>query len=298
MKYILYIHVLLLNMLTFLLSQDTNDTLTALSYFPLQIGNQWQYEVEFSDLNETQTYYSTRTVVDDTLMPNGLRYWNVVRESSSQYIRIDSNELKVMEYLPYFPEICPDSEIVIYPLNLFTQEVDTFITCMDRIFEMTQAQDNIGPMPDSQLVRYYLEEGGNNEYCILAPDIGIVKWGWDELGYINAILIGALVNGIQYGEFVSIDENNNLPTKFGLKPNYPNPFNSSTTIEFSIPINSFVTVKIYDLMGLEVETLVEQRFNSGIHSIIWNSSNFPSGVYFVKMISGRVTQTQKVILLK
>ena len=89
-----------------------------------------------------------------------------------------------------------------------------------------------------------------------------------------------------------------LPIKFQLFQPYPSPFNPITTIEFSIPFNSFVTVKIYDIIGREVEMLVDQRLNSGIHSAVWNGSNFPSGIYFIKIVNDRVTQTQKVLLLK
>ena len=85
---------------------------------------------------------------------------------------------------------------------------------------------------------------------------------------------------------------------FALIANYPNPFNPTTTIEYSIPEASFVELKIYDILGGEVASLVKENKPSGKHSVKFNASNLPSGIYFYRIVSGNFTATKKLILLK
>jgi hypothetical protein len=88
-----------------------------------------------------------------------------------------------------------------------------------------------------------------------------------------------------------------LPTVFTVKPNYPNPFNAKTRINFALPTPGQVTVGIYSITGQLVETLSGQ-FEAGYHSMTWNASNASSGIYFAKITSGDVSQTVKMTLLK
>ena len=101
---------------------------------------------------------------------------------------------------------------------------------------------------------------------------------------------------------------NNLPDGFALDQNYPNPFNPSTTIKFSIPISSFVTLKIYDVLGDEVATLVNEEKPEGSYEVKFSTTggtsshrdiyNLPSGIYFYRLQAGSFNQTKKMILLK
>jgi len=94
------------------------------------------------------------------------------------------------------------------------------------------------------------------------------------------------------------NNNTEVPIKYNLSQNYPNPFNPVTKIDYSIPKNSLVTLKIYDLIGKEVETLVNKEMSPGNYSIDFNASKLSSGVYFYKLTSGNFTQTRKMILVK
>ena len=89
-----------------------------------------------------------------------------------------------------------------------------------------------------------------------------------------------------------------IPDKFTLSQNYPNPFNPSTTIRFQIPNSSFVNLKVYDILGNEVATLVNEEKSSGSYEANWNASNLSSGVYFCKLQAGSFVETRKMILLK
>jgi len=102
------------------------------------------------------------------------------------------------------------------------------------------------------------------------------------------------------GFIVSVDGNDDktIPTEFVLSQNYPNPFNPSTSIEFSVPVNSNVTLTIYNLIGQVVTTLVNEDKPAGAYSVEFNATGFPSGVYFYKLEAGSFIETKKMILLK
>jgi len=93
------------------------------------------------------------------------------------------------------------------------------------------------------------------------------------------------------------DDNVNL-TRFELSQNYPNPFNPSTTIEFSIPKSGFVTLKIYNLLGQEVTTLVNDKLSPNKYKYIWDATNYSSGIYFYKLVAGKYIKIKKMILMK
>ena len=88
------------------------------------------------------------------------------------------------------------------------------------------------------------------------------------------------------------------PQAFVLYQNYPNPFNPSTIINFTIPKTSFVTIKVYDNLGEEIATLVNESMPIGNYEIKFDVSNLSSGVYFYRMISGSYAETKKMLLLR
>jgi len=102
------------------------------------------------------------------------------------------------------------------------------------------------------------------------------------------------------GDPVSVEDESNLnhPQDFNLFQNYPNPFNPSTTIEYSIPEASFVKLKVYDILGGEVASLVKENKPAGKHSVKFDASNLPSGIYFYRIVSGNFSATKKLILIK
>jgi hypothetical protein len=89
-----------------------------------------------------------------------------------------------------------------------------------------------------------------------------------------------------------------IPTNLTLSQNYPNPFNPSTSITYSIPEEAAITIKIYDITGTEIETLVNEEKRAGTYELTWNAENLPSGVYFYQLTAGSFVETKKMLLLK
>lgn len=95
-----------------------------------------------------------------------------------------------------------------------------------------------------------------------------------------------------------VEVNLNIPIQFSLEQNYPNPFNPTTTIKYSIPNQSLITMKLYDVLGREVTTLVNEEKTAGIYKVELNASSLASGVYFYRIKAGDFVQTKKMILLR
>lgn len=97
---------------------------------------------------------------------------------------------------------------------------------------------------------------------------------------------------------VSQSPGQQIPNEYSLGQNFPNPFNPTTTIEFSIPSRAFVTLRIYDILGVERATLLSKELPGGTHRVDWHPSADGSGVYFYRLQAGRFSETRKLILLK
>jgi len=100
---------------------------------------------------------------------------------------------------------------------------------------------------------------------------------------------------------VGVEEQNRqegIVSTFSLDQNYPNPFNPETVISYQLPVNGFVSLKIFDLLGREVTTLVNERKDAGKYSVEWKGVNQPSGVYLYHLQVGSFHETRKMILLR
>jgi hypothetical protein len=85
---------------------------------------------------------------------------------------------------------------------------------------------------------------------------------------------------------------------FALHQNYPNPFNPTTVISYQLPMNSKVTLKVYDLLGREITTLVDKKLPAGQYAAEWNASGMPGGIYYYQIQAGKYQEAKKMILLK
>ena len=106
-----------------------------------------------------------------------------------------------------------------------------------------------------------------------------------------------------YDEFIITDVDDDaiisIPEEYSLNQNYPNPFNPSTVISFNLPKQSIVSLKVFNILGEEVATLVNNKMiNAGAHSANFNAANLPSGVYIYKISAGNYSASKKMMLLK
>jgi hypothetical protein len=101
----------------------------------------------------------------------------------------------------------------------------------------------------------------------------------------------------EYSDVVEV-EVNVLPTEFSLSQNYPNPFNPSTSIEYTVVSSEYVSLKVYDVLGNEVVTLVNEKKEAGKYRVNFNASSLSSGVYFYKIQAGSFNQVRKMMLLR
>jgi hypothetical protein len=128
------------------------------------------------------------------------------------------------------------------------------------------------------------------EYSFIDSDLNVwVNKFWYRLKQIDNS------GGFEYSEVVEVEF---VPDQYELAQNYPNPFNPTTTIRYSIPIDQFVTIKIYDVLGNEVVTLEDEQKPAGNYEVDFNASSLSSGVYFYKLQAGLFADTKKMTILK
>ena len=114
----------------------------------------------------------------------------------------------------------------------------------------------------------------------------------------NAWKFSENILGVNLKKEAGEDDVINIPTKYGLDQNYPNPFNPSTTINYQLPEKNYVSLKVYDILGNLVGTLIAQEMEAGYHSVDWNAGALASGVYLYRFSGGSYISTKKLILMK
>ena len=149
----------------------------------------------------------------------------------------------------------------------------------------------------------YTPDGGNSFITIdsighFHLDFVSISTGWADGSSTGRIYKWA-------GSFVPVEEEFAEVSDFVLEQNYPNPFNPSTKIKYQIPASlnpskggTLVTLKVFDVLGNEIETLVSEEKQTGTYELTWNASNLPNGVYFYQLKAGSFVQTKKMILIK
>jgi hypothetical protein len=100
-----------------------------------------------------------------------------------------------------------------------------------------------------------------------------------------------------FGGSVFVDEGG-IPSEFALEPNFPNPFNPTTNFEFRNAKRELVQIGVFNILGVEVATLVNEIRDPGVYRVRWNASAFPSGLYVCRMKSGSFVQSRKMVLVK
>ncbi len=139
---------------------------------------------------------------------------------------------------------------------------------------------------------------------------GLADFNFSDIFTVNSdisFIVGDYGATLIYdATMVNVNNNNSIPKSFTLSQNYPNPFNPLTRIKFAIPLlrgvsegrGVLVRLIIYDILGREITTLVNEELKPGTYEVEWDASNYPSGVYFYKLITKDYSETRKMVLVK
>ncbi|MCF8259860.1 MAG: T9SS type A sorting domain-containing protein [Melioribacteraceae bacterium] len=275
-----------------------------------EIGNTWTYNYSYKEnmwtINRSDTL--SFEVADDTTMQNGLSYAMVrlplingegfFRITDQGVFAYSNRENKDYLYLDFYAEI---GFTEIWERNLDGDPMSWFERYNDFYTDVFGSRDTL--ITNS----YYGLFGGQQIFFSKQFGFVSIDISGDGTSATSSFqLIGARINGQKYGEVVSVKENFFYPTELTLHQNYPNPFNPVTKIKYSIPrshgnnpdINKKVLLKIYDVLGSEIETLVNEAKAAGIYEVEFDASPFPSGVYFANILYGNESQSIKLILIK
>jgi hypothetical protein len=122
---------------------------------------------------------------------------------------------------------------------------------------------------------------------------------WQTFNGVGANGVGIYGSKINFNGTINVKQiSNEIPSAYSLKQNYPNPFNPKTIINFQLSMSNYVSLKVYDILGNKVETLVNEKISPGSYSVEWDASNYSSGTYFYKLETENFTEVKAMMLVK
>ncbi len=281
-----------------------------LKWWPMQVGNKWVYEVDSFEQNRNQQYefegYRYFDIIDYLTLQNNKSYFKVINQyvnndKDTLYLRIDSTTQKIFIYQK---DNSGNWAETLYE-DLSADINDTVCTdySLPDLCQYVSGINNFNNWGFNTFKKTY--RNGISGFVIqhsLVKDIGFYSSGMGDLNGTSEILKAFRINGISYGDTLLLGikdkPESNLINDFQLSQNYPNPFNPATKIGFRIAEFGFVSLKVYDVLGREVATLVNEEKKPGTYEVNFNASNFSSGIYFYRIKTGSFIQTKKILLLK
>ena len=168
----------------------------------------------------------------------------------------------------------------------------------DFILVSSAMMDTVGSHVLPETYRAYGNDGRHFGRAVNALPNYVVPDSVANALYTASDHLPVVTDFILNSEETSLTERMNVMTGFALITSYPNPFNPSTTVRFSVPKTARVSLSVYDVLGRHVTTLADGMFNAGAHEIQWNCAECPTGVYLLQMNSEGFTQQRKMLLMK
>ncbi|MBS1514575.1 MAG: T9SS type A sorting domain-containing protein [Bacteroidetes bacterium] len=275
------------------------DTVSA-KYFPLVVGNSYTY------LQTNMFFQQSRSkalITKDTLI-NGKKYFYCIGfpDFLPGWIRYDSARSNLLKYTAGSSCSNYNNESIVDSLAM---SINNSINCSINSINLRRCTGigNQVIFGETRSTKSFLHDGLIYSNITYSSGIGMTGYCSGEPPPCETYwtLQGCVLNGVVYGDtlLTSVQSINTIvPDKFYLAQNYPNPFNPETNISFSIPEKSFVILRVYDVMGKEIEELVNQNFSAGSYQLKWNAGNSPSGIYYYKITAGDFSATRKMILVK
>jgi hypothetical protein len=298
------IHCIVFLSIILLSSANAQIDTSIFRYYPLQVSNSWVY------VTTGYQYYSrSKITVTGTIILNNLTYFTLYQvpifgNPSIINQRIDSLTGCILQSSTNNGCSWLSNEFLVDSLE---SHLSDSVKCND--YKCTDTSDYIvfGILRKTKKFSWFsgFELGENHRY---AKNIGISeRQNIYGIGATSTQLAGCCINGVVYGDttLTGLAINSTIiPADFSLSQNYPNPFNPVTKIKFDIPPdsrlsgNDIVTLKIYDVLGREVETLINEQLYPGTYEAEWDGTNYPSGVYFYKLIISEYKETKTMVLAK
>ncbi|MGE5353642.1 MAG: T9SS type A sorting domain-containing protein [Acidobacteriota bacterium] len=275
-------------------------------FFPLKPGNQWFYTYfDFGWTGRIDTTKDVYKVMDTMTVIEGRSYYVIKQLNSSSasymYLRMDSTG-----YYRYSPQFNNHEFKYFDPRPL--KEGDSWKqrkaehVGKDSIFYtsvMAQAPSQFFGRDITFTSLFVTDSALGYSTNTWANEFGLLRQTY-EGGEYN--LAGCIINNVPNGNtsmnVVAVENSKASPSRFELEQNYPNPFNPSTQISFQVPEASMVTLRVFDMLGKEVATLVNEYKSAGSHTVQFNASNLPSGMYIYQLRAGENISLRKMMLLK
>lgn len=276
------------------------------SFFPYHLGDVWQYRYEaFGALAWTERLDSIFADTSNIVFVRYNRFYHDGNFTQVGWYAIDDSNLVFEDLVPRQPDSLVSR--LIYKLN--AQVGDVWIVR----YEGGPPWAQIARLVAVDTVQIFGRRVTSLEIEYGITELGTLDTNWwstrrlgDSIGLTNAqlepmgpvYLSGAIIDSVQWGFIVGVSEPTETPNRFLLEQNYPNPFNPSTTINFTIAHSTWITLVVYDVLGRQVQTLVDRAFEAGSHSVVWNALQYSSGVYVYRLQTHESTATRKMLLQK
>jgi len=273
-----------------------------LEFYPYNIDNSWSYVWVYHDvLNDYYEAGREKIFISKDTVVDNIKYW-VIQYDIHGY----------GNYTKYLERIDSVTGNVLRISDLSSGNID----CIDNVYANVGDTISISnnrdiPYCTNMVINSIRDTVINNFQTTIREVTGLPQL--NKLFFARKIgLLGsgsnywidsAKVNGMAYNHITDIHEKTNpIVTHFNLQQNYPNPFNPSTLIKYSVVNSANVSLKIYDVLGNEVATLINEEKLSGSYEVVFDtkegSQNLASGVYFYQLRAGDFVQTKKMILLR
>lgn len=283
-------------------------------YFPLKIGNKYVYRhVRTGTCTNDSGMFVSR--ITDTVRYNGKLYYKmntVFNRGSSvpeRYYRYDADSGNLAGYDQY-SDFC-NYEKIQFKLTMLPG-TNLISMCLYLNPQTCKGVRDSVLFGAQRKVKIFYHSAGSQTFSvsstsILAKDVGLTRYTYTYTQYLPGTtctdvfdLTGAYVNGVVYGDTVTgvFYPGNEVPRSFELGQNFPNPFNAETVISFRLPASSDVTLKIYDVMGREVQMPVNERLGARMHEVRIDGSVLTSGVYFYSLRAGEFFEVRRMVVLK
>ena len=273
----------------------------ALDFFPMSAGNIYVYETPTT----YPPYYNRNkiTILKDSIMYGKKFYyfsnplpgmWNY-----GNWYRVDSQTGLLTGYQPGYS--CNNLANERRADSLYSRKGDTLRKCDGPQKSICKDTSNLSVLGIPTKQKIFREDGLILVERTFSKYFGITSvYTWEITGS-TTFLVGCRINGITYGDTL-LTGVENVSTEalsgYSLGQNYPNPFNASTVISFSLPVDSKVSIKVYDVQGREVQTLVNERLQAGTYETKFDGAGLNSGVYFYRLKAEGYSETKRMVLIK